>query len=306
MRYGNQSPVDNLIAFFKQKSLLSKLILINIIVFAAINIINLLLFLFNVGDGQNTVISEVTRWLAVPAQFSQLIQKPWTLFSYMFLQEGFFHLLFNMIILYFGGKIFSEYLDDQKLLKTYLFGGFFGALFFIISYNIFPVFQDNIANTLALGSSASVLAILIAIATYVPEYSVNLIFIGRTKLKYIAVIFIVLDIFNIQTGNEGGHLAHLGGALWGFIYSRSLLKGNDLVGSLNFGWMRNFFVKKKKSPFTNIHRNKRPLSDEEYNARKVSKQKDIDKILDKISKSGYNSLTEKEKEILFKHSNNDK
>jgi len=202
----------------------------------------------------------------------------------MFLQEGFFHLFF----------------------KTYLLGGLSGALLFILAFNIFPVFQNSIAYTIALGSSASVLAILVAIATYVPNYSVHLVLIGRTKLKYIAISFVILDILTIRNGNEGGHIAHIGGALWGYIYSSALLKGNDIasfMNSLNFNWLKRFFTKKEKSPFKDIHRNKRPLTDQEYNARKSAQQKSIDKILDKISKSGYNSLTKEEKEILFKYSN---
>lgn len=303
MRYYNQSPIENISVFFKQKSLLSKLILINVIVFLFVNIISLFAFLFNI---QTQGISPVTEWLSVPADITSLITKPWTIITYMFLQEGFFHLFFNMIMLYFGGKVFTEYLDDQKLLKTYLLGGLSGALLFILAFNIFPVFQNSIAYTIALGSSASVLAILVAIATYVPNYSVHLVLIGRTKLKYIAISFVILDILTIRNGNEGGHIAHIGGALWGYIYSSALLKGNDIasfMNSLNFNWLKRFFTKKEKSPFKDIHRNKRPLTDQEYNARKSAQQKSIDKILDKISKSGYNSLTKEEKEILFKYSN---
>jgi len=307
----NRSPLDNAVAFFKSNSPLAKLILINVAVFIVVNIINLFLWLFEV-DGQSKItgISKVTEWLSVPSDLGQLFMRPWTPITYMFLQEGFFHILFNMIILYFGGRIFVEYLADKKLVKTYIFGGLVGAAFFVLAFNIFPVFSDAVPHALALGSSASVLAVLIAIATFVPDYSVMLIFLGRVKLKYIAIFFVVIDIFSIQQGNAGGHIAHLGGALWGFLYATNLKRGKDLGGFFDrIKWPEFSSAGKKKKrrkhQFENIHVNSRPMTDEEYNARKQARQKQIDKILDKISRSGYESLTKEEKEILFRNSSND-
>lgn len=304
-----RSPLDNIVTFFRSNSPLAKLILINVAVFIIVNIINLFLWLFEI-DSQSklTGISKVTEWLSVPSDPGQLIMRPWSLFTYMFLQEGFFHILFNMIILYFGGRIFTEYLTDKKLVKTYIFGGLVGAGFFILAFNVFPVFSDAASHALALGSSASVLAVLIAIATYVPDYSVILIFLGRVKLKYIAIFFVVIDVFSIQQGNAGGHIAHLGGAFWGFLYANNLKKGRELgsfFDKVKWPEFSGGSKKKKRGQFEDIYVNSRPMTDEEYNVKKQARQKQIDKILDKISKSGYESLTKEEKEILFRNSNND-
>ena len=310
MMYGqNRSPLDNMIAFFKSNSPLARLVLVNVAVFIVVNIINLFLWLFEI-DSQSKItgISKVTEWLSVPSHLGQLFMRPWTLVTYMFLQEGFFHILFNMIILYFGGRIFVEYLTDSKLVKTYIFGGLAGAVFFILAFNIFPVFSDALPHALALGSSASVLAVLIAISTYVPDYSVMLIFLGKVKLKYIAIFFVVLDIFSIQQGNAGGHIAHLGGAVWGFLYASNLRKGRELgafFDRIKWPGVSTGRKKKRRSHFEDIHVNSRPMTDEEYNAKKQARQKQIDKILDKISRSGYESLTKEEKEILFKNSSNE-
>lgn len=305
MMYRNtNSPLENFVTFIKSKSLLSKLILINLMVFAVVNIINLFLFLFEASSTSDVAnISTITYWLSVPSEISQLIGRPWTLITYMFLQEGFFHLLFNLIILYFGGRIFIEYLTEKQLLKTYIFSGLFGAAFFILAFNVFPVFSDSLPYALALGSSASVLGILIAIATYVPEYSVVLFLFGRMQLKYIAIIFIVIDIFSIQSGNAGGHIAHLGGAVWGFLYARNLKKGKDLATFFDrIKWPKIRFTSKKRHHFEDVYVNRKPMTDEEYNARKVQNQKRMDEILEKISRSGYQSLTKEEKEILFRNS----
>lgn len=307
MMYGNpQSPLDNFFSFIRSRAVLSRLMLINLVVFAVINIINLFLFLFQISSGSEVgYVSTLTYWLSVPSDISQLLGRPWTLLTYMFLQEGFFHLFFNMIILYFGGRIFTEYLDEQKLLKTYLFSGLLGAAFFILAFNAFPVFAQSVPNALALGSSASVLGILIAVATYVPEYSVTLFLLGRVKLKYIALILIVIDVFSIQRGNAGGHIAHIGGAVWGFFYATNLKKGKDLASFFDrIKWPKLKFSSKsrKKHNFENVYVNRKPMTDEEYNARKMKHQKRLDEILDKISRSGYQSLTKEEKEILFRNS----
>ena len=304
-----QNPLEDVKHFFKQKSILVRLIIINVAVFVIVNIFNLLFWLFQVEQSPGDIqgISFFTYWLAVPADFQSLLYRPWTLFTYMFLQENFFHILFNMIVLYFGGRIFMEYLNQRKLINTYIFGGLAGALFYILAFNIFPVFSGTVNNSVALGASASVLAILIAVATYVPNYSVVLIFFGRVKLKYLALIFILIDLLSITRGNAGGHIAHLGGAFWGFLYIYLMKQGKNIT--LNFDTMDfkkffRFFTKpSKKQEFNTKNEYGRPVTDDEYNFRKSQYQQKIDKILDKISKKGYNSLTKEEKELLFKSSN---
>lgn len=285
---------------FLSKNILSRLILINTVIFILANITGVFAWLMNLQSFGT--ISPLGKILSLPADLSILASRPWTVFSYMFLQEGFFHIFFNMMMLYFGGLIFQEYLSQKKLLWTYIMGGLFGALFFVVSFNIFPAFKNVIPDAIAMGSSASVLAIIIAISTYVPDYSVRLFLIGRLKLKYMAIGFVIIDLLSIQSGNPGGHIAHLGGALWGFIYAYTLKNGIDIYSIFNELKFTNNTKRRKEPKFTTT-RTSRPLNDDEYNKQKVSTQAEIDRILDKISKSGYSSLTSREKELLFKTSN---
>ncbi len=302
--FSNNRPQQNTGDFLKNlflsNNVLSRLMLINVVVYVVVNIVGLFATLFNLSPGINPVVN----FLALPADLAALVTKPWTIFTYMFLQEGFFHLFFNLIMLYFGSTIFREYLSEQKLLWTYLLGGIFGGLFFVLAFNALPVFTTISNISIAMGASASVLAIIIAISTYVPDFTVHLFLFGKLKLKYLAIAFIAIDVFSIQADNPGGHIAHLGGALWGFIYAFSLKSGND-VYKLFYGLkLPKFRWKTKESKFTTSRpKNGRPLTDDEYNSRRVASQEQIDEILDKISKSGYSSLSSKEKEMLFKSSN---
>lgn len=303
--YANNSPIEEVKTFFKQGSLLSRLILINVAIFILANIINLFFWLTQSGidpagrESSSLFIS----WFALPSNVSEFSLKPWTLFTYMFLQENFFHLFFNMVMLYFGGRIFSEYLNSAKLLSVYVWGGVFGALLFVFTYNFFPVFQREVFFSVPLlGSSAAVIAILVAIATHVPNYYINLIIIGRIRLKHLAIFFIIIDILSIQRGNAGGHISHLGGAIWGFAYI--WLTKNGFAMNWNFFKIpKYFFASRPRKSYSNPSYHKRPVTDEEYNKAKIKQQKEIDLILEKISKSGYSSLTSKEKELLFKSSN---
>ncbi len=298
---GGGSRGDFLKHLFFDNNVLSRLLLINSAAFVFAVFLNLLEWLFDPG----VQITFVEQWFALPSNITTLLTRPWTLVTYMFLHEGFLHLLFNMIMLYFGGIVFLEYFSGKKLLWTYILGGLSGALFFVAAFNIFPAFAAVNNHAIVLGASASVLAIIIAIATYIPDYSVILFLIGRVKLKYLAIAFVLLDVLSIKSGNPGGHIAHLGGALWGFVYAMSLKKGNDFYGFLYSIKLPDFGVFKsaKYGNFkTSRPANGRPLNDDEYNKRKTDKQKEIDRILDKISKSGYSSLTKQEKELLFKSS----
>ncbi|HAG15959.1 MAG TPA: rhomboid family intramembrane serine protease [Bacteroidales bacterium] len=293
--------------FFNQKSVLSKLILINILVFVLLNSINLTLFLFSIDQEFVLAngVSRITYWLSLPADLSALAFKPWTLLTYMFVQEGILHLLFNMMVLYIGGQIFTNYLSEKKLLSTYIFGGLAGAFLFILSFNLFPAFSNHVANAIALGSSASVLAIFVASATRVPNLPLQLILFGRVPLKYIALAIIVLDVLNIRNGNAGGHIAHIGGALYGFFMIRQPNKGKHLdalFGKFSFGSFLNQF-KKPKTKFKNVYTNPKPQKDEDYLRKKAEEQARIDVILDKIKKSGYESLSAEEKAKLFNASN---
>ena len=291
MRPFQNNILDALKRFFLQKNMLSRLMLINIVIWLICLFISVFTWLFNISD-----ISFVTKLFAVPSDISALAEKPWSVFTYMFLQEQFGHLFFNMLMLYYGGKIFLQYFSEKQLLLTYIFGGLFGALFFILAFNAFPVFEDMKGHAFALGSSASVLSILIAAATYRPDYTLNLFLLGQVKMKWVAIVFVVIDFLSITKGNSGGHIAHLGGALWGFLYAFMLKSDFDIY---------KIFKKKAKIRVKTVNSenyHKRPKTDEQYNAERAQEQEDVDRILEKIAKNGYSSLSDKEKEFLFRQS----
>jgi len=302
-----QTIIDELKNSFRTGNILTRLIYINVGVWVAVNVITLLLFLFNV---KGSVSGDFIQWIAVPADLGNLLFKPWTLLTYMFVHEGFMHILFNMLWLFWFGKIFVEYLGTKKMLAVYILGGLTGAVLYIIAFNLFPVFSKALPYSYALGASASVLAIVIATATYIPDYRIQLMFIGPVKLKYIAVFTVVLDVLNIQSGNSGGHIAHLGGAVFGFYFINQHRKGKDLSIGFN-DFVRNvgaYFLRPKNDmhvAYSAKKKTNRKKSDVDYNSEKASKQRKMDDILDKISKSGYDSLTKEEKQILFKFSDKD-
>lgn len=299
-----QNPFADLKSFFKSKNMLVKLIIINIAVWIVIMLLDRIFFLFN---AEFTVFVE--QWFAVPASLGKLITRPWTLLTYMFLHIGFWHILVNMLWLYWFGRIFLEYLNERQLLSTYIMGGLVGALFFILSFNIFPKFQDVYIMAIALGASASVKAIVVAISYYVPNYSINLFFLGPVRIIYIALVTIFIDLFMIRSDNSGGYIAHIGGVLWGFYYIYMLKKGTDfskLFAAFSWKNLTQPFMRPKKTKFKNVYTNPRTTTDEDYNLQKKKDQEKVDTILDKISKSGYESLTKQEKELLFRTSNKNK
>ena len=264
--------------------------------FLLIKIIEVIAVLFSVPGLTDFSL----RILAVPASLPALILRPWTIITYMFLHEGFIHLIFNLMWLYWMGRIFLEYLDQKKLVAVYLLGGICGAALYIISFNIFPVFSGTMADSIALGASASVMAIVVAIAAYVPDYTVYLFLIGKVKLKYLALaIFILTSILDFSV-NSGGKLAHIGGALFGYFYAISYRQGKDIGKGLNriIDFLVTLFKPRKRLKVSY----KKPSNEYEYNSQKVERQAEINKILEKISKGGYDSLTKSEKDLLFKES----
>ncbi len=286
---------DNL----KQSDTLQKLLLANIVVYLLINIAMGLMGLFMMSLKN---YFDISTWLAVPASIQLLITRPWTLLTYMFLHIEFFHILFNMLWLYWMGKILQEYLGSKKLFSTYILGGISGAILYILAFNLFPLFSNVLHSSYALGASASVLAITVAAATLLPEYPINLFLIGRIPLKFIALFTILLDLLNVSGSNAGGHIAHLGGALFGFVYIRQLKKGNDIAS-----WFHKLMDKLaqlfRSSPRSHMKvKYKRVVDDETFVQSKKAKQERTDEILDKISKSGYGSLTNEEKDFLFRSS----
>jgi membrane associated rhomboid family serine protease len=287
---------DDIKLTFRNGSNLTRLIYINIAVFFLITLIAVIGFLLN-----NTEISgKALDLFSVPASLNALLLRPWTLITYMFTHKDIWHILFNMLWLYWFGRIFLEYLDGRKLVAVYLLGGISGALVYILSFNIFPAFTGMISDSVAIGASASVMAIVIAIAAYVPDYTIQLLLLGRIKIKYMALaIFVLTSIMDFSV-NSGGKLAHIGGAFFGYFYILNLRHGRDI--GKGFNSIIDFFVTIFKPRKKLIVTHKKVATEYEYNKIKTDHQKQINHILDKISKGGYDSLTKEEKETLFNES----
>jgi membrane associated rhomboid family serine protease len=290
---------------FKRGTSLTRLIYLNAFIFLIIKIIEVI----GVLTGHAALAPSAISFLAVPASVSALAGKPWTPITYMFTHQGFVHIIFNMMWLWWFGKIFISYLDQRKLVSLYIMGGLAGALLYIAVFNIFPAFAGTVHVSIALGASASVMALVIATAVYLPELELHLLFLGRIKLKYLAIItFLITSVFDFSV-NTGGKIAHIGGALMGLAYGYGLKNGTDIGAWLNK--ILDFFVTlfkpgrklkvtyRKPKTDTDYTRAK---TDYDYNKIKAERQKAIDHILDKISKGGYDSLTREEKEILFNES----
>lgn len=287
---------DDIKSTFKNGNNLTKLIYINIAVFILITIVAIIGFLLN----NQTIADTALNIFSVPSALKSLLLRPWTLFTYMFVHKDIWHILFNMLWLYWFGKIFLEYLDQRKLVAVYLLGGLSGALLYILSFNLFPAFDGVVAVSVAIGASASVMAIVIAIAAYVPDYTVQLFLFGRIKIKYMALaIFILTSIMDFSV-NSGGKLAHIGGAFFGYFYTLNLRQGKDIGHGFNkiIDSLVMLLKPGKKMKVTY----KKAANEYEYNKTKAEHQSRINTILEKISKGGYDSLTKEEKETLFKES----
>lgn len=287
---------DEIKASFKSGNSLVRLIYINLAVFVIVNLVEVVYFLIN----RHALYSNFLLRLALPADLQILATRPWTLITYMFLHKSFLHILANILWLYWFGKVFLEYLDDKKLVGVYLLGGISGGLLFIMAFNLFPVLSNDLTLAYAMGASASVMAIVIAISVYVPNYIFHLLFAGRVKIIYIAIVgFLVTSLFDFSI-NTGGKIAHIGGALFGYLYILRYRQGKDMTRGVNriLEWL--FSVIKPKPKIRVTH--KKSETDLDYNKRKAEEQKEVDIILDKIAKSGYGSLSSKEKETLFRQS----
>ena len=281
---------------FQQFNVAEKLIVFNVIFFVLPLLINTFLFLFKIP------IDSYTVWFELSSSFSDLVFKPWTLITYSFLHSGFFHLFFNMYIFLFTSRLFLNLFKSNSLLNVYFLGVIFGGLLFLFSYNFFPAFENS--KPYMIGSSAGVMSLLIFMSTYSPNLEVRLI-IFNVKLLYIGIAFMMLDVIQIPYGNAGGHIAHLGGALLGFIYANNLKKGVDIGLPVERIISKLFnLLQLNKSKLNVAFKNKSKKNFNDPNDDDLKKhQKKIDEILDKISSSGYESLSKKEKDFLFKAGN---
>tara|TARA_X000001036_G_scaffold326093_1_gene304631 strand:- start:84 stop:944 length:861 start_codon:yes stop_codon:yes gene_type:complete len=270
---------------FRNLNILEKIIFLNLACFIFPYILNTFFFLFDYSN------FSIISWFELSSDLKKIIFKPWSIISYSFFHSGFFHLFWNMIILLYSGQIFLNLFPNKMFLSTYFVGVIFGGIIFIFCYNVFPVFFNSYSTMI--GSSAGVMAILIFICVYSPNYEIRILFFN-IKLLYIGLFFVFFDIIQIPYGNAGGHFAHLGGSLVGFIYARQIKNGKDIFDSFSFLIISIFYKNKKKE-------NKIIKNDYRNILHKDINQKKIDRILDKINSSGYDSLSEGEKDFLFKN-----
>lgn len=285
--------LDEIKLRFQQNNAITRIIFLNVFVFLFFSILSVLGFLFN-----QSFFSGIINYFVLPSNLSKLMFQPWSILSYMFLHDGFMHILFNMLWLYWVGSLLQEYLGNTKTYEAYFLGGISGGILYLLAYNFLPAFAANVSYSFALGASAGVLAVVCAAATLLPDYNFKLLFFGNVKLKYIALISVLLDLISIPQGNAGGHIAHLGGALFGYLFIKLIYANNNFSHKLDafFDSILNLFNSKPKikiqhkTTFMRTASNTRPS------------QVDVDVILDKISKSGYESLSQAEKETLFKAS----
>ena len=281
---------------YERGSISLKFIYINIGIFILTSLVGVVLMLFNLNGGGWLDVLELPAWLP------QFIKQPWSLVTYMFLHADILHLLFNMLWLYSFGQLFLMFFSVRHFRGLYFLGGLSGGLLYMLSYNVFPYFSSYIYGSYLLGASASVLAIVVATAVREPEFRVSLMLFGQIRLKYLALIMIVTDLLFVTSGNAGGHIAHLGGALAGWWFAAGLRKGTDATKWINaiLDWLGSGWKIKRtpKKPKMKVHYGGR-ASDYEYNARKKEQNDEIDRILDKLKKSGYQSLSTEEKKRLF-------
>ena len=268
----------------KKDNGLIKIILINVILFIGISFIQVIMTISGLSSFFNIFINK----LMLPASFNIFIFQPWSIITYFFLHLNFMHILWNMLFLYWFGKIIQDNIGNNALISLYVLGGIIGGLLFMAIYNIIPYYVERVPESLMLGASAGVFSIVVGSATLLPNYSFYLLLIGPVRIKYIALFYVLLSFFDVAGSNAGGEIAHMGGAIIGYIYIKKLQNGIDIgQGLINF---INLFNNKKVSEVRD---------EKDTNIFEESSQDEIDKILDKISESGYSSLSKDEKERLF-------
>jgi membrane associated rhomboid family serine protease len=281
----------------------TRLIIINVAVFLILSILHILLFITGGATFFDSLFNFIKNNISLPLSIQGFLYKPWTIITYMFTHIELFHIFWNMVTLFWFGQILSNYSSEKKIIPLYLLGGFTGALITILLFSIFPLFEPY-RNMPMVGASAGVTAIIIAAATLVPNFQMNMLLVGPVKLIYVALFVLFIDVLNVASySNIGGNIAHLGGALMGYIFIVQYKKGKDWSIGINrvLDWLGGILKIFKRNKLKVVHR--RSVSDEEYNYNKKASQQQVDAILDKISKSGYESLSKSEREILFKASN---
>ena len=284
-------------AFQRYNNAHVRLIIINVVIFVAIGVLSLI----SDWTGTGWFADLVYRQFSIPPVFGEFLTRPWTLVTYMFAHSRWdiTHILYNMLALYWFGSLFAEYLGSDKLVSMYVLGGLAGALVYLVMFNTVPFYIDRSLDFPGMvGASGAIFAIVVGAATLLPDYTFFLIFIGPVRIKYIAAFFIITSFLGTTQGNIGGNLAHLGGALMGFVYIKQLQRGNNLGSWVTFliDWFKNLFAPRRNVKVTY---RKETSSGRKPNKASAISQAEIDAILDKISDGGYESLTKEEKEKLF-------
>lgn len=291
-------------AWHKPNNGLTQLIIINVSVFVILGI----LAVISLIAGVDTVFNFAYKQFTIPAPVGEFLTRPWTIITYAFAHSfgNLWHIIMNMLVLYWFGKVFVDFLGSQKLINLYVLGAIAGGATYLLAYNLIPFYSERINMFDGMvGASAAVYAVTVATATYWPEHKFHLLFIGPVKIVYIAAFVIMSSLLGSVGSNAGGNLAHLGGALVGFIYAKQLSKGVE-IGTWVFKFMeliKSFFVRSPKIKVS--HRQKKSASTASRGSTTSSSksasfnQAEIDKILDKISERGYDSLSKDEKEKLF-------
>lgn len=288
------SILDDIKGTFRYGNNINKIILINVFVF----LIVLLIRTFSPGTYSNAFYQDFISFIALPSDPIVLLKRPWTIITHMFLHEGFWHIFWNMLILFWFGQISGDLLGDKRVVPIYILGGFMGALFFVI---LAPFLMPG---SIALGASAAVMAIVLSAAVTSPDYKMRLILIGSVSIKYIALFFILIDFFMIATAsNTGGHIAHLGGAIFGALFVTLLRQGTDLADGFNqiIARFRGFFSEDRHPKTAKTIKMSRRKT-KSKTKQEQSHQEKLDHILDKIKEKGFDQLTEEEKEFLFQAS----
>ncbi|MEY4288127.1 MAG: hypothetical protein RLZZ30_215 [Bacteroidota bacterium] len=279
-------------------SMTNRLIIVNVCVFLLIILLQKSVILFKLNPF--IAVEIIHRVFELNSSLGAFVQAPWGLFTSIFTHEQFGHLLFNMLFLYFSGTFFEQFFSRKKLLLTYIFGGIAGGLLEIIANNLFPALEG--VNVVILGASGSIMAIFTALAFHQPNLQVQLFGIFPIRIYFLALFFLFKDLINIGTDDQIAHFAHLGGAIFGLLSIRNLYSSKNILTQLEVFFAK--FPKRGKSKPTSSRQNARYKTDEEFNSEKRQKQERMDQILDKISKSGYDSLSKAEKDFLFNQSKN--
>lgn len=285
-------------AWNKPNNAVVQIIIINVVIFAFLNILNVILHFSQVPEMYATFRS----FLALPSSFSVFLTRPWTLLTYMFVHEDIWHILGNMLFFYWFGRLIQEFLNSKRVIALYILGGLAGGVLYMLLYNLLPNFEGVVDSSRLIGASAGVFAVVVGAAVFMPNYTFYMLLLGPVKIKYIALVYVFLSFIRTIGTNAGGEFAHLGGAVVGWYFISQLRKGTDIgawvISVMN--WFKSFFVASPKIKVSHRSAPKAAAAPKQQAAKpSKSEQEEIDAILDKISHSGYDSLTKEEKQKLF-------